>query len=174
MQDLYAFWISFGVCFVCFVVRTLYNYYNYRGCKIAAKKSVIITIYVLMAVLWFAWFQMNFTDPVKMSLPLWLRLVGLTFFVIGVSLFLFAHAGLGRLKEEGRLIKTGIYSRIRNPMYLGFIVWVVGFPVFMQSVLTLLSAGLWITHFMIWKTLEEKDLLQRFDGYQEYMARTWF
>ncbi|MGD8979738.1 MAG: methyltransferase, partial [candidate division WOR-3 bacterium] len=68
----------------------------------------------------------------------------------------------------------GIYSRIRNPMYLGFIVWVIGFPVFMQSMLTLLSAVLWIIHFMIWKTLEEKDLQRRFNGYREYMARTWF
>ena len=174
MQDQHLFWVSFVVCFICFAVRTVYNYWNYRGYSVAAKKPVLIGIYILMGLLWFAWFQMNFTDPVKASLPLWLRILGLVLFVTGVSLFLFAHAGLGRLKQEGKLVTEGIYARIRNPMYLGFILWVVGFPVFMQSMFTLLSAVFWIAHFLIWKALEEKDLLRRFAGYREYMAQTWF
>jgi len=168
------FWAWFVICFMCFAIRTFYNYWDYRGHKLAKKKEVITIIYVLMAVLWFSWFQMNFIDPVKMSLPLWLRVLGLLFFIIGVAFFFLAHAVMGRLKDEGLFVKRGIYSRIRNPMYLGFIVWVVGFPVFMQSILTLASAVLWIAHFMVWKVLEEKDLERRISGYREYRSRTWF
>ena len=168
------FWISFAVCFICFAIRTLYNYLNYPGSKFTAKKWVTVFIYGVMAILWFAWFQMNFTDPLKPSLPLWLRAIGLVFFIVGVSLFLFAHAGLGRSKDKGQLVMSGIYSRIRNPMYLGFILWVIGFPVFVQSMLTLASAVLWTVHFLIWKRLEEKDLERRFKDYRAYKARTWF
>jgi protein-S-isoprenylcysteine O-methyltransferase Ste14 len=127
-----------------------------------------------MGILWFSWFSMNFNDPLKVSLPLWLRVLGFLFFITGVSLFVFAHAGMGRLKDEGHFVTTGIYSKIRNPMYLGFILWVMGFPVFLQSMLTLASVVLWIAHFIIWKKLEEKDLQRRFGGYREYKARTWF
>jgi len=174
MLNQQIFWISFAVCFLCFLARTVYNYLNFRKPDLVAKKYVTTVIYIVMGILWFAWFQMNFTDPVKVSLPLWFRLLGLAFFIIGVSLFLFAHAGLGRLKDDGKLVKRGIYSRIRNPMYLGFILWVIGFPVFLQSMLALASAVLWITHFMIWKTLEEKELERRFENYREYKAQTWF
>ena len=168
------FWIWFVICFACFAIRTLYNYVNHRGCKISSKKPMITTIYIVMGVLWFSWFQMNFIDPVKISLPLWLRMLGLLFFIIGVSFFLFAHAGMRRLRNEGQLVTSGIYSKIRNPMYLGFILWVVGFPVFLQSILTLTSAFLWIPYFLIWKILEERDLQRRISGYHEYRSRTWF
>ncbi len=168
------FWVSFAVCFVCFAIRTLFNYLNYKENKIAAKKWVIAAIYFIMFILWFSWGLMNFNDPVSLPLPLWLRLIGLVLFIIGVSLFIFAHAGLGRLRNEGKFVTQGIYSKFRNPMYLGFMIWVIGFPVFMKSMLTLASAILWIVHFMIWKTLEEKELERRFKGYREYKARTWF
>jgi protein-S-isoprenylcysteine O-methyltransferase Ste14 len=169
-----VFWIWAAICFVSFAIRTLYNYSNYIGNKTAAKKQVTVFIYVVMGVLWFSWFSMNFNDPVSTSLPLWLRLLGLLFFITGVSLFVFAHAGMGRLKDDGSFVTSGIYSRIRNPMYLGFILWVIGFPVFLQSILTLVSGVFWVAHFWIWKVLEEKDLLRRFSGYREYKMRTWF
>lgn len=168
------FWIWFAICFVCFAIRTLFNYLNSVEYKAAGKKRVITFIYVVMGILWFSWFSMNFNDPLKVPLPLWPRVLGLLFFVTGVSLFVFAHAGMGRLKDEGHLVTTGIYSKIRNPMYLGFILWAIGFPLFLQSMLTLASAVLWIVHFLMWKILEEKELQRRFSWYREYKARTWF
>jgi protein-S-isoprenylcysteine O-methyltransferase Ste14 len=127
-----------------------------------------------MGVLWFAWFSMNFNDPVKVTVPTVLRYTGLALFVVGVSLFLFAHRGMGRLKGEDKLVTTGIFSKLRNPMYLGFMVWVVGFPLFMQSMLTLASAILWILHFFFWKVLEEKELAKKFSEYSDYKKKTWF
>jgi protein-S-isoprenylcysteine O-methyltransferase Ste14 len=117
---------------------------------------------------------MNFNDPVKVTVPTVLRYTGLALFVVGVSLFLFAHRGMGRLKGEDKLVTTGIFSKLRNPMYLGFMVWVVGFPLFMQSILTLASAILWILHFFFWKVLEEKELAKKFSEYSDYKKKTWF
>jgi protein-S-isoprenylcysteine O-methyltransferase Ste14 len=127
-----------------------------------------------MGVLWFAWFSMNFNDPVKAAVPVVLRYIGLALFILGVSLFLFAHRSMGRFSGRDQLMTTGIFSKLRNPMYLGFIVWVVGFPLFMQSMLTLVSAILWILHFMWWRALEEKELEQKFSKYGDYKKGTWF
>lgn len=168
------FWIFFGICFVCFGVRTVYNYLRYTKHGLVDKPYVTTLIYFDMGVLWFTWFSMNFNDPVRVTVLPVLRYTGLVLFILGVSLFLFAHSGMGRLKGEDKLVTTGIFSKLRNPMYLGFMVWVVGFPLFIQSMLTLASAVLWIPHFFCWKVLEERELEKRFSEYSDYKKRTWF
>ncbi len=126
-----------------------------------------------MGILWFAWFSMNFNDPMKVVLPAALRFAGLVLFILGVLLILLAHGSMRRVKE-GQLVTTGIFSKLRNPMYFGFIAWVIGFPLFMQSMLTLASAFLWIAHFLYWRALEEKELELKFSEYSDFKKRTWF
>ena len=171
---MFVFSVSFGVCFVCYAVRTTFNVARYRGSKIARKRSTVIFIYVVMAVLWFTWFQMCFLDPVRADLPSWAKYSGLALFIAGVSLFLMSHIHLGGLKKDNGLIKDGIYSKVRNPMYLGFIIWIIGFPLFTQSILALASSPIWIAHILTWKVFEERDLLRRHSDYAEYMRSTWF
>jgi len=42
-------------------------------------------------------------------------------FITGIFLFIFSHFKLKGLEYKGYLVKKGIYSTIRNLMYLGFI-----------------------------------------------------
>lgn len=128
----------------------------------------------IMFILWFSWAQAVFNDPVKINIPAWLRYTGLLFFIIGVSLFILAHLKLRGFKDRGFVVTGGIYSKIRNPMYLGFIIWVIGFPVFMQALASLLSAVVWSAFFIYWKILEEKELEEKYEEYKEYKKRTWF
>jgi protein-S-isoprenylcysteine O-methyltransferase Ste14 len=169
-----TFVVFFALCFMCFALRTLFNYLKFRGSPLAGKKAVVNAVYVVMAVLWFSWFQMCFFDPVKIAIPGWLRYAGLALFVSGVFLFVFSHVRLGGFMERGELVTGGIYSRIRNPMYLGFILWVVGFPVFTRSLATLISSAVWIAHFLCWKILEERSLEKKFPQYGQYKKQTWF
>lgn len=154
--------------------RSIFNYLTYREHRLVEKKYVTVLVYVAMGIFWFFWFNMNFSDPVKVALPMWLRCLGLLMFVAGVSLFVVAHRGMQGFEEKGRLATTGVYAKIRNPMYLGFIVWVIGLPIFLESMLTLASAVFWIAHFLHWKSLEEKKLEQEFSEYRDYKRRTWF
>lgn len=165
---------SFALCFICFAFRSLYVHLSSKNKRIADSRSWLTAVYVIMALLWFAWFSMNFNDPYRIALPLWLRYCGLVLFVVGFSLFLLSHAGLKRLSGGGKLVTTGIYSKVRNPMYIGFIIWVIGLPLFMGSIITLASAFIWIFHFLYWKTIEEKELEKKFEEYTEYKKRTWF
>ncbi|MBN2285141.1 MAG: isoprenylcysteine carboxylmethyltransferase family protein [Tissierellales bacterium] len=117
---------------------------------------------------------MCFTDPAKISFPLLIRYIGLVLFIAGIFLFIFSHTKLKGFEDKGYLVRKGIYSKIRNPMYLGFIIWIIGFPLFLQKLLAFLSSIIWITCILIWKVLEEKELERKYPDYKEYKKKTWF
>ena len=169
-----SFFLWFGICFVCFCYRTVFNILKYHNNKLVQNKFVFSSVFIVMFILWFSWFQMCFIDPIKMSLPIWIKYIGLLFFITGVFLFIFSHSKLKGFEDKGYVVKKGIYSKIRNPMYLGFIIWIIGFPIFMQKLLTLLSSIIWIAHFIIWKVIEEKELERKYPDYKEYKKKTWF
>jgi protein-S-isoprenylcysteine O-methyltransferase Ste14 len=124
-----------------------------------------------MGILWFSWFQMCFIDPFKINIPPFLRYIGLILFIIGVSIFILSHTKLGGFEDKDGLITSGIYSKIRNPMYLGFIIWILGFPLFTRSLITLTSSVIWISHIIYWKVLEEKELEEKYEKYAESVVQ---
>ena len=166
--------LIFSVCFVCFFIRTAYNYLSYRSEKIRASKLFLTIVSVNMFLLWFCWFLMNFIDPVKIELPLSVKYSGLFLFISGVLLAVISMISKHGVTEQSFIIKKGIYHRIRNPMYLGFIIWLAGLPAYLGSRVTLVSAVIWIAHILLWRHFEEKDLLNRFSDYAEYRKNTWF
>ena len=172
METMFLIW--FGICFVCYMVRTLFNILHYKKSSLAENKKVVTSIFIVMGILWFSWAQMSFSDPIRMNIPNWIRYIGLLLFLIGVFLFIFSHMKLKGFEDKGKLIMTGIYSKIRNPMYLGFIIWIIGFPIFTQSLLTLASSAIWVSHIIYWKILEEKKLEKKYEEYREYKKKTWF
>lgn len=168
------FFIWFGISFVCYIIRTAFNVLNYKKSPLAENKKIVNLIFIVMGILWFSWFQMCFSDPIKMNLPGWIRYIGLLLFLIGVFLFVFSHRKLKGFEDKGELMRGGIYSKIRNPMYLGFIIWIIGFPIFMQSLITFASSVILISHIIYWKILEEKELEKKYKEYGEYKKKTWF
>ena len=172
MQTL-IFYIFFGVCFLCFAIRTSYYVLANRESKLAENKRFFTMLFVIMFFLWFSWFWMSFNDPYEMNLPLWLRYTGLAFFVIGFCLFILSHVKIRGVESE-KLITSGIYSKIRHPMYLGFIIWIIGLPIFMNAAFTLASAIMWIPHILYWRSSEERQLESKYDDYIEYKKKTWF
>lgn len=168
------FLISAGVCFTCFVLRTAFNILKYKRSRLADNKIIYGAILVIMFFLWFSWGLMAFSDPIKIDIPEWARYSGLALFLIGISLFVLAHSKLKGFDDRNQLITRGIYSKLRNPMYSGFILWVIGFPLFMRAFASLISAIIWSAFIVYWKVLEEKELEERYDDYREYKKRTWF
>jgi protein-S-isoprenylcysteine O-methyltransferase Ste14 len=171
------FYILFGVCFVCFAIRTAYHVLVNRESRLAENKRVITVLFVIMFFLWFSWFYISFNDPYEMNLPSWARYFGLAIFIIGVLLFILAHTifrPLARGQETDKFVTSGIHSKIRHPMYLGFIIWIIGFPMFMNAPFALASAIIWIPHILYWRLSEERQLEKKYEGYHEYKKRTWF
>jgi len=172
MGKIYFIW--FGICFVCYIIRTIFNVLKYKKSPLAENKRIVTSIFIAMGILWFSWFQMCFSDPIKINIHGWIRYIGLILFIIGVSLFILSNTKLGGFEDKDGLITSGIYSRIRNPMYLGFIIWIIGFPLFTRSLITLATSIIWIPQIIYWKILEERGLEEKYKEFKVYKKRTWF
>jgi len=86
-------------------------------------------------------------------------------------------AVFGEKTDQPRLIDVGAYSRVRHPMYLGILLFCLGFFFISPS---LLSFGVWLTFFILYDkmaTYEEKGLIRILgEEYIEYQKRVpkWF
>lgn len=107
--------------------------------------------------------------------------IGLSLFVVGVSIRILARRALGkyyssqiRVLQDHTLIMTGIYTVIRHPGYLGFLLEAVGVSIAFSSVWGLLcTAGLFFPSFLFRINREEELLYQHFGKqYKRYAART--
>ena len=71
--------------------------------------------------------------------------------------------------DEPTLVDTGVYSRVRHPMYLGVLLLYLGLA---ASTLSTISLGLWLGIFAAYDRMaayEERDLIRVFDeDYVDY------
>ncbi len=74
------------------------------------------------------------------------------------------------------LVKDGIYSYCRNPMYLGYSFLYFSFSFLLKNIwFSFISIGIFLFIFIFAKIFEEKKLLERFgDEYLEYKNKTPF
>lgn len=105
-------------------------------------------------------------------------LIGLAAITIGVSSRL--HLGRSYTPRPGHgvdadLVETGLYRWIRHPLYLAAILWVVGWPLMIASILGALSALLFTMPAILLRIrIEERELLRIYgDRYVNYRSRTW-
>lgn len=83
-------------------------------------------------------------DPARMSIPSSVALpLGVTFTALGFGLFGYSELRKGGVGREEELVTTGLYSRIRHPMYMGIILFHVGYPLIFRSFAALVSTVLW-------------------------------
>jgi protein-S-isoprenylcysteine O-methyltransferase Ste14 len=167
--------ILFLVCLVCHIFRSLYEILKYKKILSPGNKIVFSLVFVNMCLLWASWFMMCEVDPVKLTLPFSVRIVGLVFFVTGIFLFAYTVFRLRTLDDfHGQLVQDGLFSITRHPMYLGFIFWLVGYSVFQQSKYTLLTSIIWILNIWFWRYIEEKQLDRKYPNFGEYKKKTIF
>ena len=167
------FYTFFGICFICYIIRTSYYVIKNKGGTLAENEKFVTAVLIAMALLWFSWFFMVFNDPFALHLPSWANYIGLSIFIIGVLLFITSHLKIKGVESQ-KLETSGIYAKIRHPMYLGFIIWIIGFPLFTEGLFTLASAAIWIPHILYWRMSEERQLEKQYEDYGEYKKKTWF
>jgi protein-S-isoprenylcysteine O-methyltransferase Ste14 len=162
------------VCILTHIVRTVYEILKHKLVLKASKLSFVI-IFINMILLWVSWILLCRYDIYKTDLPAIIRYIGISFSVIGIIVFLTGLFTIKTLESyEGDLITSGIYSKIRHPMYLGFILWLIGFPVFFEGYFSMVLSLLFIANILFWRYLEEKELGKRFSEYSNYKKSTIF
>lgn len=162
------------LCVAANIIRLGYELLKHKKLLVPNRISFVI-ILTTMLVLWFSWYLLCSLDPSRNTLPTMLNYFGLFLFTIGVILFLTALFTIKSLETySGDLITKGIYSKIRHPMYLAFILWLVGLPTYFGGMFSFALALLFIANVLLWRHWEELELLERFAGYNAYRKTTIF
>ncbi len=119
-----------------------------------------------------------FFDPSSLILPLSLNIVvGVPIFAIGtiiilISLVKIRVQSIKGASSNNTLMTEGLYGLVRHPIYLGEILWPIGFALFLNKNISLwISFGL-IFYFIVYAKLEERTLVRAYgDKYREYQQR---
>jgi protein-S-isoprenylcysteine O-methyltransferase Ste14 len=78
------------------------------------------------------------------------------------------------LENIDHLVTSGLFRRIRHPMYVAFILWIVGWSAYQGAVLSLAIASLGLASILWWRHLEEMALETAYgSAYANYRATTW-
>lgn len=107
------------------------------------------------------------------------RWVGLGLCLIGFAGVMVSRYTLGRSfsirAKATALVTSGIYSRIRNPIYVSGVICIIGVAVMMWQPYFLAILAVMIP-MQIWRARREARVLEEKFGeaYREYRARTWF
>jgi protein-S-isoprenylcysteine O-methyltransferase Ste14 len=166
--------IAVIICIIAHIVRTVYEILKHKQ-AIKPNRMSFIIVFADMLLLWASWFSLCLLDSGLLRLPVIIRYSGIAMVVLGIVFFL---TGLYTIKSlesyEGDLITHGVYSKIRHPMYLGFILWLAGMPLYSGGLLSFVLCIVFIANVLFWRYLEEKELEKRFPEYIDYREKTIF
>jgi protein-S-isoprenylcysteine O-methyltransferase Ste14 len=127
---------------------------------------------------WMALGARQFDSRIGLTFPGWFSPLGIALMVVGGMLVIscigwFVVRGRGTpapFDPPRKFVATGPYKSVRNPMYVGGLIMLVGFGAWWQSVSMLLFALLaaLVVHLFV-LFLEEPDLERRFgESYVKY------
>ena len=110
------------------------------------------------------------------ELSLWFAIPGVVLYIISSTLNQWAMVHNPHFERvvriqherEHRVVKTGPYSYVRHPGYLGSMLFYVAFPLISGSVLALCGGTLGIMGILVRTSLEDRTLREELVGYAEY------
>jgi protein-S-isoprenylcysteine O-methyltransferase Ste14 len=162
------------ICTLAHITRAIYEILKHKKIIKATRLSFII-VFTNMLLLWVSWFALCSLDNYKIDIPDIIRYSGICLVVLGIIIFLTGLYTIKTLESyDGDLITHGIYSKIRHPMYLSFILWLIGMPVYCGGLISFALCIVFIANVLFWRHLEETELENRFAAYKVYRKRTIF
>jgi protein-S-isoprenylcysteine O-methyltransferase Ste14 len=139
------------------------------------NKFIFAFIFTAMCALWVSWFLLCPLDPYNVNLPEPVRWSGFALFVIGMIVAIGALFQLRGLENIDHLVTTGLYTKLRHPMYTGFVLWILGWSTYHGAIASLAIGLVGIANIFYWKRLEDARLLEQYgDTYRQYRLTTWF
>jgi protein-S-isoprenylcysteine O-methyltransferase Ste14 len=141
---------------------------------VEARPLYIFTAVQLAAVVGVLWFVFSRAESWDLQ-----RIIGATLLVLGIAGIATARYQLGKsfaLKPEAhQLVTHGIYSKIRNPIYVFGLITIAGLVLVLhRPILWLLLPALAIMQAL--RARREAQVLEAAfgDAYREYRRKTWF
>jgi protein-S-isoprenylcysteine O-methyltransferase Ste14 len=160
---------------VCLNIRTGYEMLKEKGKVDPGNKLAFGIVFTAMMTLWGTWFVLCPQDPYHIELPGAVQWTGYVLFVLGFVLAVGALIQLKALENVDHLVTTGLFARLRHPMYTGFIFWLLGWSTFHGSMASFAIGLLGIANILYWRRLEDVSLEGKYgERYAEYRRRSWF
>lgn len=123
-------------------------------------------------------FRMRLTSELSMALHICAIFVFLAGFALMVwamcSNRFFSTAVRIQFDRGHEVCIRGPYKYIRHPGYLGMIVYYLATPIFLGSFWAMIPAIMTMLLFIVRTALEDRTLIQKLPGYQEYTIRTLY
>ena len=111
------------------------------------------------------------------ALPLWVAILGAVLVNVGawvMNMAMLENAYASKLLDINKdqfLIDTGPYGRVRHPLYTGGILMMLGVPIALGSLVSLVLGTIASLMLVIRIRFEEEMLVQGMDGYEAYQQR---
>jgi protein-S-isoprenylcysteine O-methyltransferase Ste14 len=164
-----------GLCLLGLTIRTSYELLKKAGWLDTQNKVIFAVVFVAMCVMLMSWPAICPLDPWRIAFPGVARLVGLGLATAGLALAIAGLVQLRGVENIDHLVTTGLYSRLRHPMYIGFIMWIVGWVAAFGSVYSLAIGLVCIVNILFWRRLEEGAMESCYgEDYRAYRQGTWF
>jgi len=139
---------------------------------------IVLFIAVLMWLVSWAMPGFGFVLPVRYLLAVSVGVAGAVITSLGVLSFRRAKTTVNPMKPDtsSSLVLSGVYAYSRNPMYLGFLLVLVGWAIFLSNVLAFLPLPVFIVYMNRFQIEPEERVLtslfgQAFAAYQSRVHR---
>jgi len=138
------------------------------------RRFIVLTAVQIVAVGILFWMLITWSGPWNTQ-----RYIGTVLAVVGITFIGVARFQLGRsfsVKAEAHaLVTTGLYSKIRNPIYVFGMVMITGLLLVVQRPALWILLVIAVIAQTIRARKEAKVLEAAFgDAYREYRRKTWF
>jgi len=175
MNTIQIYFILVVVFLLGLLIRFIYERLRLTDRIDTRNKLIFSLIFTTMMLIWASWFVMSPLDPWRFDLPGVIRWLGMAAFILGLILAFGALFKLKGVENIEFLATTGVFSRIRHPMYLGFVLWILGWALYNGAIFSLIPGIIGIANILYWRSLEDAEMKARYGKtYTTYSNRTWF
>ena len=152
--------------------RDVYEVLRSRG-RVGESGPVGWAMVVAMCLFFSGWFALGPHDPMDLDLPPPVRWTGLGLFVAGCLFAASAVVTLRAVHDTRELVTSGPFRWFRHPMYVGFVLWFVGWPLWWSAPVCAGFSAAAIISVLGWARVEDWDLERRFgDVFRAWRVRT--
>ena len=138
------------------------------------KVPPVGVVFVMAGLMWFASgivLALEFVFPAREFVAVIFVVAGLATGAMGIASFVRAKTTVNPMKPDSAssLVVSGLYARSRNPMYLGLLLILIGWAVYLSSVLAFLLLPGFILYMNRFQIEPEERALASLFG-QEFVA----